>query len=279
MGPVDGQTTILFGRALTSLRNLHVNSGVGYHFFTPALRRFLPKKYIGGPTKLSILRNVVSTDPLRLQLPAPRSRQFDYSTSAVPSLQRGSGGSQGRRAFADYTFYKGKGAMSMKPGKPVFKTLDTGDLKLEKEGCMYLEFAPALGPRQYDWSRRQIIALSVLELGTLVGLSMGETCEFFHDPLMGKSDAGKIRKVLKVEPMSDQTGFFFNLYVSNKLEALEARISIALTRAEYSVLRSSANYMIPYLMGWHMVVDPSKLDEFISEGTDSSPLSVNEWQK
>lgn len=29
--------------------------------------------------------------------------------------------------------------------------------------------------------------------------------------------------------------------VSNKLEALEAKISIALTRAEYSVLRSSAN--------------------------------------
>ncbi|CAM6119896.1 unnamed protein product [Calypogeia fissa] len=122
MGLVDGQTTILFGRALTSLRILH-NSGVRDHFFTPALWGLLLKHWMGGPTKLSILFHVVSTDPLRLQLPAPRSRQFDYSTSAVPTLQRGSGGSQARRAFADYTFYEGKGPMSMNPCKPVFKTL------------------------------------------------------------------------------------------------------------------------------------------------------------
>jgi hypothetical protein len=38
----------------------------------------------------------------------------------------------------------------------------------------------------YVYLCEQVFALSVLELGTLVGLSMGEGCDFYHDPFMGK---------------------------------------------------------------------------------------------
>ncbi|XP_056852445.1 single-stranded DNA-binding protein WHY3, chloroplastic-like isoform X2 [Raphanus sativus] len=58
----------------------------------------------------------------------------------------------------------------------------------------------------------------VTEIGNLVSLGPRESCEVFHDPDKGKgSDEGKVRKVLKVEPLPDGSGRFFNLSVQNKL--------------------------------------------------------------
>ncbi|KAL3683791.1 hypothetical protein R1sor_001813 [Riccia sorocarpa] len=215
--------------------------------------------------------------PLRLQTKADYS---GYSTSVSPAQTRTNGSQGGRRVFVDFKFYKTRGAMSMRPVKPVFRFLDTGAAVLEREGSLFLEFAPPLAQRQYDWNRKQIFALSVMELGHLVGLAPGESCEFFHDPNMGKSEAGKIRKSLKIEPMKDQGGFFFNLSVVNKQENVDERVNIALTRAEYSVLRSSVNYIIPYLMGWHTFVDPSTLEDYLADDENSGLMTTkNEWEK
>ncbi|KAJ7549553.1 hypothetical protein O6H91_07G058100 [Diphasiastrum complanatum] len=150
-------------------------------------------------------------------------------------------GNQARRIFVDVAFYKGKSAMKMRPSKPVFKLLDNGGASISKEGSLFMEIAPAVAQRQYDWSKKQIFALSVMELGTLIDLAPDGGCEFYHDPNMGKSDAGMIRKIFKVEPMADRSGYFFNLNVSNRLEQFEGRLSIPISRAEFAVIRSTVN--------------------------------------
>ncbi|KAA8533012.1 hypothetical protein F0562_032871 [Nyssa sinensis] len=121
------------------------------------------------------------------------------------------------RIFVGHSIYKGKAALTVEPRPPGFVPLDSGAFKLSKEGYVLLQFAPAAGVRQYDWSRKQVFSLSVTEIGTLISLGPRDSCEFFHDPFKGKSEEGRVRKVLKVEPLPDGSGHFFNLSVQNKL--------------------------------------------------------------
>lgn len=90
------------------------------------------------------------------------------------------------RFFVGHSIYKGKAALTVEPRAPEFVALDSGAFKLSKEGFVLLQFAPAAGVRQYDWSRKQVFSLSVTEIGTLVSLGTRESCEFFHDPFKGK---------------------------------------------------------------------------------------------
>ncbi|BBN04072.1 protein MpWHIRLY [Marchantia polymorpha subsp. ruderalis] len=235
------------------------------------------RKWIGDAKSLRKSSQSVAIKPSRLQA---RAEYAGYTSPQSTTTLRTNGTQGARRVFVNYTFYKTRGAMSMKPVKPVFKLLDTGNAVLDREGSLFLEFAPPVAQRQYDWNSKQIFALSVMELGTLVGLAPGESCEFYHDPNMGKSDAGKIRKSLKVNPMKDEDGYYFNLSVVNKQENLDERVNIALTRAEYSVMRSSINYIIPYLMGWHVFVDPSTVDDFLADDEPVGSMTTkNEWDK
>ncbi|OAE21193.1 hypothetical protein AXG93_4012s1240 [Marchantia polymorpha subsp. ruderalis] len=174
----------------------------------------------------------------------------------------------------------------MKPVKPVFKLLDTGNAVLDREGSLFLEFAPPVAQRQYDWNSKQIFALSVMELGTLVGLAPGESCEFYHDPNMGKSDAGKIRKSLKVNPMKDEDGYYFNLnrqshsrFMANLLESTFELNKTVRLHVVTSIL-SCVQYIIPYLMGWHVFVDPSTVDDFLADDEPVGSMTTkNEWDK
>ncbi|XP_044487962.1 single-stranded DNA-binding protein WHY1, chloroplastic-like isoform X2 [Mangifera indica] len=115
------------------------------------------------------------------------------------------------KVYVGHSIYKGKAVLTVEPRAPEFVSLDSGAFKLSKEGFVLLQFAPAASLRQYDWSRKQVFSLSVTEIGTLVGLGARESCEFFHDPFKGRSEEGKVRKVLKVEPLPDGSGHFFNL--------------------------------------------------------------------
>ncbi|KAG5522387.1 hypothetical protein RHGRI_034538 [Rhododendron griersonianum] len=119
-----------------------------------------------------------------------------------------------------------------------------------KEGCVFLQFAPASSTRSYDWEKKQVFSLSVTEIGTLISLGAEDACEFFHDPFIGKSEEGKVRKVLKVEPLSDGSGHLFHLSVLNKLINMEESIFIPVSRGEYAVL-----FILPYLLGWNTFAD------------------------
>lgn len=182
------------------------------------------------------------------------SSSSDRSALTQPSFLRG----QPSKIFVKYTFYKGKAALGMQPKAPEYSTLDSGGIRLSKEGCVFLEFAPAVGTRQYDWSKKQIFALSVLELGTLLSFDPNEPCEFFHDPFVGKSEAGNIRKVLKVGMLQDTGGYFFNLRVSDRILNIDESLFMPITKGEFSVMQSAFNFILPYLMGWHAYLDSTK---------------------
>ncbi|GMP58223.1 hypothetical protein CsSME_00021963 [Camellia sinensis var. sinensis] len=167
------------------------------------------------------------------------------------------------RVFVGHSVYKGKAALTVEPRPPEFSALDSGAFKLTREGYVLLQFAPAAGVRQYDWGRKQVFSLSVTEIGTLIGLGARDSCEFFHDPFKGKSDEGKVRKVLKVEPLPDGTGHFFNLNVQNKLINMDESIYIPITKAEYTVLVSAFNFIVPYLLGWHTFANSIKPEDNI----------------
>ncbi|KAL8518778.1 hypothetical protein ACS0TY_009946 [Phlomoides rotata] len=165
------------------------------------------------------------------------------------------------RVYVGYSIYKGKAALAVEPRPPEFTPLDSGAFKLSKEGFVLLQFAPAAGVRQYDWSRKQVFSLSVTEIGNIMSLGPRDSCEFFHDPYKGKSDEGKVRKVLKVEPLPDGSGHFFNLSVQNKLTNLDENIYIPITKAEFTVLASSFNFIVPYLIGWHTFANSIKAED------------------
>ncbi|KAJ4711281.1 Single-stranded DNA-binding protein WHY1, chloroplastic [Melia azedarach] len=190
---------------------------------------------------------------------APNNSSFAPTELAVGGLPP--------RVFVGHSIYKGKAALTVEPKAPEFVSLDVisktnqGHLNYPREGFVLLQFAPAAGVRQYDWSRKQVFSLSVTEVGNLVSLGARESCEFFHDPFKGKSEEGKVRKVLKVEPLPDGSGHFFNLSVQNKLINLDESIYIPITRAEYTVLVSAFNFILPYLLGWHAYANSIKPED------------------
>ncbi|CAA0203411.1 unnamed protein product [Arabidopsis thaliana] len=202
-----------------------------------------------------------------------KSRQTDYfekqrfgDSSSSPSPAEG----LPARFYVGHSIYKGKAALTVDPRAPEFVALDSGAFKLSKDGFLLLQFAPSDGVRQYDWSKKQVFSLSVTEIGTLVSLGPRESCEFFHDPFKGKSDEGKVRKVLKVEPLPDGSGHFFNLSVQNKLVNVDESIYIPITRAEFAVLISAFNFVLPYLIGWHAFANSIKPEE-TSRVNNASP--------
>ncbi|KAI3924699.1 hypothetical protein MKW92_051744 [Papaver armeniacum] len=162
------------------------------------------------------------------------------------------------KVFVGHSIYKGKAALTVEPISPEFLPLESGAYKLSKEGFVLLQFAPGVGVRQYDWNRKQVFSLSVTEIAALMNLGLKDSCEFFHDPFKGKSEEGKVRKVLKVEPLPDGSGHFFNLNVQNKLLNVDENIYIPVTKAELTVLNSAFSYILPYLLGWHTFVNSVK---------------------
>ncbi|XP_057448295.1 single-stranded DNA-binding protein WHY1, chloroplastic-like isoform X2 [Lotus japonicus] len=157
------------------------------------------------------------------------------------------------RVYVDHSLYKGKAVLTLSPKPPEFSMLDSGAVKVSREGYILFQFAPAVGggTRLYDWNRKQVFSLSVNEMGALISLGARGSCEFVRDPFKGKSDEGKIRKVLKVEPLLDGSGHLFNLSVQNKLKNVDESIFVPVTKAELAVFNSLFNFILPYLLGWN----------------------------
>lgn len=154
-----------------------------------------------------------------------------------------------------YSIYKGKAVLTVEPRAPEFAPLESGAYKVSRDGIVMLQFAPAIGVRQYDWEKKLMFSLSVAEIGTLMSLGIKDSCEFFHDPNIGKSDEGNIRKKLKVEPLPDGSGHFFSLSVQNRMLNVDESIYIPVARAEFTVLNTIFSFVIPYLLGWNAFGD------------------------
>ncbi|KAL1225651.1 Single-stranded DNA-binding protein WHY3 [Cardamine amara subsp. amara] len=226
----------------------------------------------------------VSVKPTaRLKL-SVKSRQDNYLENqrfggdSSSSPQNGEGSSA--RFYVGHSIYKGKAALTIEPRAPEFVALESGAFKLTREGFLLLQFAPAAGVRQYDWSRKQVFSLSVTEIGNLVSLGPRESCEFFHDPFKGKGDEGKVRKVLKVEPLPDGSGRFFNLSVQNKLSNVDENVYIPITKAEFAVLISAFNFILPHLIGWNAFATSIKPEDSNRLNNASSKYGGDyEWRR
>ncbi|OIW09664.1 hypothetical protein TanjilG_15370 [Lupinus angustifolius] len=142
-------------------------------------------------------------------------------------------------------------------------TPHSGAFKVSKEGHVLLQFAPAVGLRQYDWERKQIFSLSVGEMGTIISLGARDSCEFFHDPSKGKS--------------SNLVVVVFE-GVQNKLVNVDENIYIPVTKAEIAVLSSIFNFIIPYLIGWNTFTNSIKPDESIGVNSNSNPRYGGDYE-
>ncbi|KAL6190023.1 hypothetical protein ACLB2K_036424 [Fragaria x ananassa] len=225
-------------------------------------------------------------EPQRLTAPNPPSTaspapQIPAGASAVPA-----------RFYVGHSIYKGKAALTVEPKAPEFTALDSGAFKMSREGFVLLQFAPAAVVKVYGYMFtletptlkrcNPVFSLSVTEIGSIVSLGAKESCEFFHDPFKGKSEEGKVRKVLKVEPLPDGSGRFFNLSVQNKLINLDENIYIPVTRAEFAVLNSAFNYLLPYLISWHAYVNSVKPEDMsrVNNATPSPRYGGDfEWSR
>ncbi|XP_073302611.1 single-stranded DNA-binding protein WHY1, chloroplastic-like isoform X2 [Primulina huaijiensis] len=203
-----------------------------------------------------------------------QQRRFSSYESPSPSQP----GQSPPRVYVGYTIYKGKSALAVEPRLPEFSPLESGAFKLSKEGFVLLQFAPAAGMRQYDWSRKQLFSLSVTEIGNIISLGPRDSCEFFHDPYKGRSEEGKVRKVLKVEPLPDGSGHFFNLSVQNKLINVDENIYIPITKAEFTVLVTSFDFILPYLLGWHTLANSTSPEEMSRLNNANSTVDY-EWSR
>ncbi|GAB4861176.1 hypothetical protein Ancab_036333 [Ancistrocladus abbreviatus] len=146
------------------------------------------------------------------------------------------------RIYADYHVYKGKAALSASPVLPKFTKIESGGLRVDRRGVMMLTFSPAVGERKYNWEKKQVFALSVTEVGSLISLGPNDSCEFFHDPSMGSSNAGQVRKTLSVKAHADD--------VVNNIQQINERFTVPVTSGEFAVMRTAFSFALPFIMGW-----------------------------
>ena len=91
--------------------------------------------------------------------------------------------------------------MQMKPIPPTWRSSGSGGRILEREGVILVEAATANTQRDYDWSKKQVFALNILEIGKLLTRSKGELT-FVHDPNKGRADEGRTVKTFKLSRMN-----------------------------------------------------------------------------
>ncbi|KAL5704006.1 hypothetical protein ACHQM5_022487 [Ranunculus cassubicifolius] len=175
-------------------------------------------------------------------------------------------GNRTNKIFSDYTVFKGKAALSVSPVLPKLGQTETSS-KYDKKGAIMLTFWPAIGERKYNWEKRQLFALSPTELGSLISLEAGKSCEFFHDPFMKSSNAGQIKKSLTISPMGkDDGGYFFTLSVVNGIHDTNERFSVPVSKAEFTVMRTAFSYILPHIMGWDQVIRQEQPSNGMNQG-------------
>ena len=149
--------------------------------------------------------------------------------------------------------YKSKAACKFGVIKPTFELIAgaPGSRQKKRDGGVLLEFAPAVGQRQYDWQNKQSILLSPLELVELTEslAVLGKGVNFFHDPGMGTARQGAMTKSLKAEPMPDGSGGVF----LNMSTSAGAKLNVAVSFAEFCLLRNLVQYLVPRLTGFDEV--------------------------
>ncbi|KAF2552219.1 hypothetical protein F2Q68_00036144 [Brassica cretica] len=167
----------------------------------------------------------VVTDASDHDLVNPKPGTLRHAVTRTDGEGEANGEGSSPRFYVGHSIYKGKAALTIEPRAPEFVALESGAFKLSKEGFLLLQFAPAAGVRQYDWSRKQVFSLSVTEIGNVVSLGPRESC------------------------------------VQNKLLNVDESVYIPITKAEFAVLISAFNFILPHLIGWQAFASSIKPED------------------
>lgn len=207
-----------------------------------------------------------------------RSIASHFATStARPNLA--ARGNSGVQMFSpNYSIFKGKAALSIKPLLPQFSKSDSGGLIVGRCGCIMLTFWPSIGERKYNWEKKQVFALSPTEVGSMINLGTHDNVEFFHDPSMLSSNAGQVRKSLSIKAHPDGNGYFFSLSVVSNILNINDRFVVPVTAAEFQVMRTALSFALPHILGWHQYANQPP------QGVSGKPLvspriMESEWDK
>uniref|UniRef100_A0ACD5Z1S4 Uncharacterized protein n=1 Tax=Avena sativa TaxID=4498 RepID=A0ACD5Z1S4_AVESA len=185
------------------------------------------------------------------------------------------------KKFANYTVFKGKAALSISPILPVFSKPESGGSRVNRNGSVMLTFFPAVGQRKYDFTKKQLFALSPTEVGSLISLGPAESCEFFHDPSMKSSHEGQVKKSLSITPLGNDNGYFLNISVMDNVQKTNERMSVPVTKAEFAVMRTALSFALPHIMGWDQALTshPQSPSAPASRPRVERPNPDSEWDR
>ncbi|XP_020217545.1 single-stranded DNA-binding protein WHY1, chloroplastic [Cajanus cajan] len=248
--------------------------------------RSLPMHSFVPPNFLIPLKRNVSLTPTP-NSPSLSVKCYHPKPSSSPPQYPPIGGESLQKVYVGYSIYTLKGVITVAPRPPEFEQKNSGAYAVSREGYVLLQFAPSLGADEvtYDWNQKEVFALSVSEMATLINLGSRDSCEFLHETMKPKSDEYEVRKVLKVEPVLDASGHLISLSVQKKHEnenmnEIEKSIFIPVVRAELAVLRSTFNYIMPYLLGWNAFANTIKPEVYNRVNSTNPRYRANdEWNR
>ncbi|KAG9159645.1 hypothetical protein Leryth_013617 [Lithospermum erythrorhizon] len=172
-----------------------------------------------------------------------RIRSSDFSYASYIRISVGPEGAG--KVFASYTIYKGKAVLSAEPVLPKFNKLDSGHVKVDRQGVILLTFCPAIGE------------------------VTGEK----------RSAAGQVRKSLSIKPHADGTGYMVSLNVVDNIEKTSDRFVVPVTAAEFATLRVAASFALPHLLGWDRCILQSTQDVPENQQKMAPRLTDSEWNR
>jgi len=162
--------------------------------------------------------------------------------------------------------FKGLVDAEGKNDRAAFTVVD-GKVKLkegwnQRQGCVFVECAPAVGKNKYDWQQKVIMALSIGDLGKILYfLQTGQSpnkaereknkggMSIFHDPGAKSDRAGVVRKYIKFfSPNGPANGLMLTL---ESIEGDDKRSNqVPVTGDEVMVLRSLFTAAISSALNW-----------------------------
>ena len=141
---------------------------------------------------------------------------------------------------------------------PTFRGAGMNGYAVERQGTILVEFTAKTGGA-YQWKEKQFFALSVDEVGEILCLAPDNELQFAHDRSAwsgGQSDdeaaADDDRKVFQVSALCETDDAVVFSLTTNR-----GSVSTPVKLPELMVMKSLMNYMVPHLLGWGAMVDPT----------------------
>ena len=119
-----------------------------------------------------------------------------------------------------------------------------------EEGIIFLAATSTSGPNQYDWTKKIVFALSVIDQGKiLTGLLGKQDVSLVHDPGANSPNKGQVVKTLSFSaPGGWEKGCMLNL--SQKKGEDSLKHTVPLSPDEVTVLKSLFGRAIYRSLGW-----------------------------